>query len=57
MNVDVNALAVPEPGSYAMIASLGLTGAAFLRRRRVFVRYLLPTLRRSQQSVFPLRDQ
>ncbi len=24
----------PEPGAYAMIASLGLTGAAFLRRRR-----------------------
>ncbi len=26
--------AVPEPGAYATIASLGLTGAAFLRRKR-----------------------
>jgi hypothetical protein len=26
--------ATPEPGAYATIASLGLTGAAFLRRRR-----------------------
>jgi len=25
---------VPEPGTYAMLGSLGLTGAAFLRRRR-----------------------
>jgi hypothetical protein len=26
--------AVPEPGAYALMGSLGLTGAAFLRRRR-----------------------
>ncbi len=26
--------AVPEPGTYALFASLGLTGAAFLRRRK-----------------------
>lgn len=26
--------AVPEPGTYAILASLGLTGAAFLRRRK-----------------------
>ncbi|HZO88818.1 MAG TPA: PEP-CTERM sorting domain-containing protein [Chthonomonadaceae bacterium] len=26
---------VPEPGAYALLASLGLTGAALLRRRRV----------------------
>jgi hypothetical protein len=33
-NVSTNVGAVPEPGAYALFASLGLTGAAFLRRRR-----------------------
>lgn len=30
----VKVTATPEPGAYALLASLGLTGVAFLRRRR-----------------------
>lgn len=33
--VAFGATAVPEPGSYALLASFGLTGAAFLLRKRV----------------------
>jgi hypothetical protein len=29
-----SSISVPEPGAYALLGSLGLTGAAFLRRRR-----------------------
>jgi len=34
VNVHGVTSAVPEPSAYALLASLGLTGAAFLRRRR-----------------------
>lgn len=34
VNLSTGVSSVPEPGAYALIASLGLTGAAFLRRKR-----------------------
>lgn len=33
-NITTTAAAVPEPGTYAFLGSLGLTGAALLRRKR-----------------------
>ncbi len=33
-NITTTAAAVPEPGTYALLGCLGLTGTAFLRRKR-----------------------